>query len=269
MNTELSVEDEAFLGRMRKHASHQPPIKHLLDIVDRQRAVIAELLTPPPIVEPTPPLVPVVTPPTQAPEPEDDDDMPMPTAVRQAAPASPRMREGVEAYLLDEVKQLRSYCGGNYRRLLALEAWKVSVSNATPQQRQTAATALAEPPASRTLAALPPLPLDDPLRIRLVEWRYSAAVAEMHTRGWKKALPYLVFNDETLEAIATKRPVSIADLRGCRGIGETRAARWGSQILKVVNEPVEVKKPAAVPLVASRPRSFLREVDDDEQDDPL
>jgi ATP-dependent DNA helicase RecQ len=48
--------------------------------------------------------------------------------------------------------------------------------------------------------------------------------------------PYVIFHDKTLREIAVERPLTVDDLRGISGVGETRAARYGEAIVQLVAE---------------------------------
>ena len=60
-------------------------------------------------------------------------------------------------------------------------------------------------------------------------------------RAWRTArakadavAPFIVFHDTTIEAIATRRPRSIAELRRVPGVGPTKLDRYGEEIIGVV-----------------------------------
>ncbi|MBO0817396.1 MAG: DNA helicase RecQ [Actinobacteria bacterium] len=70
--------------------------------------------------------------------------------------------------------------------------------------------------------ALPPAaaPVFDKLRA----WRAAAAK--------EQGVPaYVIFHDATLREVATRRPSSLAELSAVNGVGETKLARYGQQIL--------------------------------------
>lgn len=46
--------------------------------------------------------------------------------------------------------------------------------------------------------------------------------------------PYVIFGDKTLFDIAEKKPASLNELRNCYGIGELKAQRFGSSVLRIV-----------------------------------
>src|SRR5207253_4553261 len=70
-------------------------------------------------------------------------------------------------------------------------------------------------------------PVSGALRDALKEWRRKLA-KEM-------AVPaYVVLHDSTLDALCRQQPRHTADLLDVPGIGERRAARFGTQILEVI-----------------------------------
>lgn len=73
-------------------------------------------------------------------------------------------------------------------------------------------------------------PADLPTYEALRLWRRRLAAA----RG---VPPYLVLHNRTLAELARWRPMTLADLRGIRGIGEAKAAHYGPAILAVVRAP--------------------------------
>ena len=65
---------------------------------------------------------------------------------------------------------------------------------------------------------------------RLRAWR--AAVAK------EQGMPaYVIFHDATLRQIATSPPSTLAALAAINGVGETKLARYGQQILDVLAKP--------------------------------
>ena len=65
---------------------------------------------------------------------------------------------------------------------------------------------------------------------RLRAWRAAAAK--------EQGVPaYVIFHDATLRQIATKTPATLQALGTVSGVGETKLARYGQQILDVLNEP--------------------------------
>ena len=62
-------------------------------------------------------------------------------------------------------------------------------------------------------------------------------------RAWRsakaKALgvpPYVIFHDKTLLEVTKERPGSLENLRAVGGVGETKAARFGEDIVRIVSE---------------------------------
>jgi ATP-dependent DNA helicase RecQ len=62
-------------------------------------------------------------------------------------------------------------------------------------------------------------------------------------RAWRAAIaaeqgvpPYVIFHDSTLREIATRMPTTLAELAAVSGVGETKLARYGQQILDVLAE---------------------------------
>ena len=66
-----------------------------------------------------------------------------------------------------------------------------------------------------------------PLSNALRAWRTARARADA-------VAPFIVFHDSTIEAIAERRPRSIADLRRVPGVGPTKLDRYGEEIIGVV-----------------------------------
>ena len=48
--------------------------------------------------------------------------------------------------------------------------------------------------------------------------------------------PYVIFHDKTLREIAVERPLSVENLRGVAGVGESKAQRYGEEIVAIVAE---------------------------------
>jgi DNA helicase-2/ATP-dependent DNA helicase PcrA len=66
-----------------------------------------------------------------------------------------------------------------------------------------------------------------PLSNALRAWRTARAKADA-------IAPFIVFHDTTIEAIAERRPRSIAELRRVPGIGPVKIDRYGEEIIGVV-----------------------------------
>jgi ATP-dependent DNA helicase RecQ len=64
---------------------------------------------------------------------------------------------------------------------------------------------------------------------RLRAWR--AAVAK------EQGLPaYVIFHDATLRQIAVSLPTTLAELALVNGVGETKLARYGEQVLEILGD---------------------------------
>jgi ATP-dependent DNA helicase RecQ len=70
----------------------------------------------------------------------------------------------------------------------------------------------------------------EPVFERLRAWRTAVAKAQ----GMP---PYVIFHDATLRLIAASPPSTLAGLALVNGVGETKLARYGQQILDVLAEP--------------------------------
>ena len=66
-----------------------------------------------------------------------------------------------------------------------------------------------------------------PLSNALRAWRTARARAD-------EVAPFIVFHDSTIEAIAARRPRSIAELRRVPGVGPMKLDRYGEEIIGVV-----------------------------------
>jgi ATP-dependent DNA helicase RecQ len=67
-------------------------------------------------------------------------------------------------------------------------------------------------------------------------------------RAWRTGIakelgmpPYVIFHDSTLRQIAAAPPVSLAGLAMVNGVGETKLAKYGQQILEVLGEDRELQ----------------------------
>ena len=49
----------------------------------------------------------------------------------------------------------------------------------------------------------------------------------------------MIFNDATLREMARKKPLSLDELLNITGVGEKKAARYGRDFLRVIEEMVE------------------------------
>lgn len=76
----------------------------------------------------------------------------------------------------------------------------------------------------------------------LRRWRKEAAEA--------RGVPaYVVFQDSTLEEIARRRPATVEELLGVRGVGPAKVSEYGSDVLRIVGAPGPdpTAPPAATP----------------------
>ena len=97
---------------------------------------------------------------------------------------------------------------------------------------------LAGPPGSRLRAAgLPGLPGGE----TAAELPPEAEAVFERLRAWRTAVakeqgmpPYVIFHDSTLREIAAAPPATLADLAMVNGVGETKLARYGQQILDLL-----------------------------------
>jgi ATP-dependent DNA helicase RecQ len=81
-------------------------------------------------------------------------------------------------------------------------------------------------PAGRSSAKVDPADRS-PLSNALRAWRTARARAD-------SVAPFIVFHDSTIEAIAARRPRSIAELRRVPGVGPMKLDRYGEEIIGVV-----------------------------------
>ena len=73
-----------------------------------------------------------------------------------------------------------------------------------------------------------------PLSNALRAWRTARARADA-------VAPFIVFHDSTIEAIAARRPRSIAELRRVPGVGPMKLDRYGEEIIGVVVSTREIR----------------------------
>jgi ATP-dependent DNA helicase RecQ len=84
------------------------------------------------------------------------------------------------------------------------------------------------PSGSRAATAQPALaPEAAPVFERLRAWRGATAK--------EQGVPaYVIFHDATLREIASRRPASLTELGTVSGVGETKLARYGEQVLEAL-----------------------------------
>lgn len=85
--------------------------------------------------------------------------------------------------------------------------------------------------------------VDVDLLERLRSWRRQAAEDLAAAKGKDREPAFMVARDETLEAIAEKRPTDLAALASIPGIGPSKLDDYGEAILEVVNEGLPVTQP--------------------------
>lgn len=73
-----------------------------------------------------------------------------------------------------------------------------------------------------------PVCIDD-IRKALKEYRLNLSRKE-------KIKPYFIFNDKQMEELITTNPKTIDDLMKVSGFGETKCKKYGTDILKIINE---------------------------------
>jgi len=82
-------------------------------------------------------------------------------------------------------------------------------------------------PAERSAAPRPAPGDRSPLSNALREWRTGRARADA-------VAPFIVFHDSAIEAIADRRPRTIAELRRVPGVGPMKLDRYGAEIIEIV-----------------------------------
>jgi len=86
---------------------------------------------------------------------------------------------------------------------------------------------VAVPPAQRPAARAKTAEPDDPVYAALKRWRLERASAD-------EKPPYVVFHNTTLAAIAASRPRDLGELGAVPGVGPTKLARYGDDVLAVL-----------------------------------
>jgi len=95
-----------------------------------------------------------------------------------------------------------------------------------PDRPPRAAKAARAASAAATVAELPPAAM--PVFEQLRAWRAATAKDQ--------GMPaYVIFHDATLRQIAVEAPATLDALAGVSGVGEAKLARYGQQILDVLN----------------------------------
>jgi DNA helicase-2/ATP-dependent DNA helicase PcrA len=88
-------------------------------------------------------------------------------------------------------------------------------------------------PSERSAAPRPAAGDRSPLSNALREWRTGRARADA-------IAPFIVFHDSAIEAIADRRPRTIAELRRVPGVGPMKLDRYGAEIIEIVANTKEL-----------------------------
>lgn len=91
------------------------------------------------------------------------------------------------------------------------------------------------PPAPKSITELPPA--DSGLFEKLRAWRLEQSRQE-------KVPPYVIFPDETLRELAAFKPLSTQALMQVKGIGSTRAEKYGAQVIALITRSLSGTIPA-------------------------
>ena len=145
-------------------------------------------------------------------------DMLGPRTVRELATYRPRDRaELLEAWGIGEVKV--GWFGDEVLRAIA--EWEESHPDAPDRPVRSGRR-------QPRLVESDERPVDEALYRRLAEWRRD--------RARRDSVPaYVVFSNKTLREIAALRPVDVHALSGVWGVGASRVARYGEEVLAVLN----------------------------------
>ncbi|MCH8848885.1 MAG: RecQ family ATP-dependent DNA helicase [Chloroflexi bacterium] len=141
-----------------------------------------------------------------------------PKTVRELATYRPRDRgELLETWGIAEVKA--DWFGAELMR--AIEQWEDANPDAPARPERTGRR-------QPRLVEAELLPVDEALYQRLSDWRRD--------RARRDSVPaYVVFSNKTLREIAALRPRDMNALSGVWGVGSSRVARYGDEVLAVVN----------------------------------
>jgi DNA helicase-2/ATP-dependent DNA helicase PcrA len=105
--------------------------------------------------------------------------------------------------------------------------WLDAIATAHPEPEKRPGPAKSGPTRARAVLDKTGDPRERALRARLVEWRRTLARAS--------AVPaYVIFPDRTLDAVASARPRSRAELAALPGIGPVKLERYGEAVLQLV-----------------------------------
>ena len=141
-----------------------------------------------------------------------------PKTVRELATYRPRDRgELLETWGIGEVKL--DWFGGDVLRTIG--EWEEANPDAPARPERTGRR-------QPRLVESEQRPVDEALYRRLAEWRLD--------RSRRDGVPaYVVFSNKTLREIAALRPVDTHALSGLWGVGSSRVARYGDDVLAVLN----------------------------------
>lgn len=140
----------------------------------------------------------------------------------------------LRAFLLDYFGETPPAKCGNCSCCFAAEqaAREAPARAEAARQRAAASAARLEKPVRRAHAAEDLTERDEALLNALYALRKRLA-------NKQKIPAYMVFNDATLREMAAKKPLSMDELLCITGVGEKKAARYGSAFLRAVEEAVE------------------------------
>ena len=81
--------------------------------------------------------------------------------------------------------------------------------------------------------------LEEKVFEKLKSWRLEMARSE-------GVPPYIIFNDNTLKALATERPIFLFELEDITGIGEVKLKKYGEELIEVINSTLDPKEHKSV-----------------------
>ena len=144
---------------------------------------------------------------------------------------TPRCLRGFMLQYFGEVAPAK--CGNCSNCLMAEEAARQMEQRAAEAKQRAAASArrLAEKPRRRP-ADVELSAEDEKLLADLYALRKRLAAKQ-------KVPAYMIFNDATLREMARKKPLSLDELLNITGVGEKKAAHYGRDFLRVIEEMVE------------------------------
>jgi ATP-dependent DNA helicase RecQ len=91
------------------------------------------------------------------------------------------------------------------------------------------------PPPTPTCPAPSPAPASEPPLDRLQQRAFDALRDWRRDRARMEGVPpYFIASDRSLREVARARPATLETLRGLRGFGPVKTAKFGTEILEVV-----------------------------------